>query len=55
MAMLNVFKGDKTNARIFLNAPNPNLENHAPIEFIQTGNLGPLELLVDAMTVRQPG
>jgi len=55
MAMLNVFKGDKTNARIFLNAPNPNLENHAPIEFIQMGNLGPLELLVDAMTVRQPG
>lgn len=55
IAMLNVFKGDKTNARIFLNAPNPNLENHAPIEFIQTGNLGPLELLVDAMTVRQPG
>lgn len=55
MAVLSVFKGDKTNARIFLNAPNPNLENHAPIEFIQNANLGPLELLVDAMTVRRPG
>jgi hypothetical protein len=46
--------GDKTNARIFLNAPNRNLENHAPIEFIQNGDLAPLELFVDAMSVRQP-
>jgi hypothetical protein len=46
--------GDKTNARIFLNAPNRHLENHAPIEFIQNGDLAPLELFVDAMNVRQP-
>jgi uncharacterized protein (DUF2384 family) len=49
-----LYAGDKTNARIFLNAPNRNLENRAPIEFIQNGDLAPLELFVDAMSVRQP-
>jgi uncharacterized protein (DUF2384 family) len=54
VALVELYAGDKTNARIFLNAPNKNLENHAPIEFIQKGDLTPLELLVDAMSVRQP-
>lgn len=54
VALLDLFTGDKTNARIFLNAPNRNLENQAPIEFIESGNLAPLELLIDAMNVRQP-
>ena len=54
LALQGLFAGDKANARIFLNAPNRSLENHAPIEFIQNGNLGPLELFVDAMSVRQP-
>ena len=55
VALLELYAGDKTNARIFLNAPNRNLENHAPIEFIQNGDLTPLELFVDAMSARQPG
>jgi hypothetical protein len=53
VAVVDLYAGDKTNARIFLNAPNRNLENHAPIEFIENGDLAPLELLIDAMSVRQ--
>jgi uncharacterized protein (DUF2384 family) len=52
--MDDLYAGDKTNARIFLNAPNRSLENRAPIEFIQDGDLTPLELFVDAMSARQP-
>ena len=55
VALVDLYAGDKSNARIFLNAPNRNLENHAPIEFIQNGDLTPLELFVDAMSARQPG
>ena len=54
VALLDLFAGDKTNTRIFLNAPNKSLEDHAPIEFIRSGNLGPLELFIDEMSVRQP-
>ena len=54
VALVDLYAGDKSNARIFLNAPNRNLENHAPIEFIQKGDLAPLELFVDAMNARQP-
>ena len=54
VALVDLYAGDKTNARIFLNAPNRNLENRAPIEFIQNGDLAPLELFVDAMSARQP-
>jgi uncharacterized protein (DUF2384 family) len=48
-----LYAGDKSHARIFLNAPNRNLENRAPIEFIENGDLTPLELFVDAISVRQ--
>jgi len=54
VGLLVLFAGDKTNIQTFLNAPNRNLENHAPIEFLQNGNLAPLELFVDAMSARQP-
>jgi len=54
VALVDLYAGDKTHARIFLNAPNRHLENHAPIEFIEKGDLGPLELFLDAMSVRQP-
>ena len=47
------FAGNKTNARIFLNAPNRQLENQAPVEFIEKGDLAPLEGLVVAMNNRQ--
>ena len=53
IALVELYAGDKSHARIFLNAPNRNLENHAPIEFIENGDLAPLELLVDAISVRQ--
>jgi hypothetical protein len=48
-----LYAGDKAHARIFLNAPNKNLENRAPIEFIEQGDLAPVELFLDAMSVRQ--
>jgi len=54
VALVDLYAGDRVHARIFLNAPNRQLENQAPIEFIEKGNLGPLEMLVDAMGVRQP-
>jgi uncharacterized protein (DUF2384 family) len=54
VALVDLYAGDKTYARIFLNAPNRHLENQAPIEFIENGNLAPLEMLLDAMSVRQP-
>jgi uncharacterized protein (DUF2384 family) len=54
VALVDLYAGDKKHARIFLNAPNRNLENRAPIEFIESGDLAPLESLLDAMCVRQP-
>lgn len=54
MAVLDLYAGDKKSARIFLNAPNRYLENQAPVEFIENGDLKPLEGLVQAMNDRQP-
>ena len=54
VSLVDLYAGDKANARIFLNAPNRQLENQAPIEFIENGNLAPLEMYLDAMSVRQP-
>jgi hypothetical protein len=53
IALVELYAGDKSHARIFLNAPNRNLENRAPIEYIENGDLAPLELFVDAISVRQ--
>jgi hypothetical protein len=53
IALVDLYAGDKAHARIFLNAPNRHLENHAPMEFIQSGDLAPLEAFLDAMSVRQ--
>jgi len=52
-ALLNLYAGNPAHARIFFHAPNRLLENRAPIEFIEKGDLAPLEILVDAMSVRQ--
>lgn len=54
VAIVDLYAGDKSNARIFLNAPNRHLENQAPVEFIENGDLTPLEGLVEAMNARQP-
>jgi uncharacterized protein (DUF2384 family) len=54
VGILDLYAGNKKSARIFLNAPNRHLENQAPVEFIEKGELGPLEALVDAMSTRQP-
>ena len=54
VALVDLYAGDKKHARTFLNAPNRNLENRAPIEFIENGDLAPLESFIDAMSVRQP-
>jgi hypothetical protein len=54
VAIVDRYAGNKKSARIFLNAPNKQLENKAPLEFIEGGDLEPLEALVEAMTTRQP-
>lgn len=54
VAIVELCAGNKKSARIFLNAPNRNLENHAPVEFIEKGDLRPLELLFETMNMRQP-
>ncbi len=54
VAIVELYSGNKKHARIFLNAPNRHLELQAPIEFIEKGNLKPLEALVEAMSSRQP-
>ena len=54
VSIVDLYAGDKTSARIFLNAPNRHLENRAPVEFIENGDLKPLEGLVEAMNARQP-
>lgn len=52
--IIELYDGNRTNARIFLNAPNPQLENKAPIEFVKSGDLGIIESLITAMDSRQP-
>jgi hypothetical protein len=54
VAIVELHAGNKKRARIFLNAPNKHLENQAPVEFIEKGDLKPLEGLVEAMNARQP-
>ncbi len=41
VTLVELFAGNKAVARQFLNAPNRALERRAPIEFIETGDLGP--------------
>ncbi len=55
VSIVDLYAGNKTNARIFLNAPNKHLSNQAPVEFIESGNLQPLEAFVEAISERQPG
>lgn len=54
ITIVDLYAGNEKSARIFLNAPNKYLENQAPVEFIEKGNLKPLEGLVDAISSRQP-
>ena len=54
VSLVELYAGDKMNARIFLNAPNRHLENYAPVELIEKGDLAPLEAFVEAMSTRQP-
>ncbi len=52
VAIVELYAGNKKSARIFLNAPNKHLENQAPVEFIEKGDLKPLESLAEAMCTR---
>jgi len=54
VTLVELFAGKRAVARQFLNAPNRTLEDRAPIEFIETGDLIPLEMCGDAMNARQP-
>jgi uncharacterized protein (DUF2384 family) len=53
VAIVELYAGNKKSARIFLNAPNKHLENQAPVEFIEKGDLKPLERLAEAMCARE--
>ena len=52
VAIVDLYAGNKKNARIFLNAPNKHLQNQAPVEFIENGDLKPLEAFVEAISER---
>ena len=54
VSLVDLYAGDRANASIFLTSPNRHLENRAPVTFIENGEMAPLELIVDAMTDRQP-
>jgi uncharacterized protein (DUF2384 family) len=54
VTLVELFAGNKAVAREFVNAPNRALDRHAPIEFIEAGDLSPLETYVDSMAARQP-
>jgi len=54
VSLVDLYAGEKANACIFLTSPNRHLENRAPVAFIETGNIATLELLIDAMSDRQP-
>jgi uncharacterized protein (DUF2384 family) len=54
VALVELFAGNKAVARQFLNAPNRALDRRAPIELIEIGDFGPLELYVDGMISRNP-
>jgi uncharacterized protein (DUF2384 family) len=53
-SIVEIYEGNQANASIFLNAPNPHLENKTPLEFIKSGELDVLESLITAMDMRQP-
>jgi hypothetical protein len=46
--------GNQTNASVFLNAPNPQLENKTSREFIQSGELAVVKSFTTAMKLRPP-
>jgi uncharacterized protein (DUF2384 family) len=54
VSLVDLYAGDKANASIFLTSPNRHLENRAPVAFIETGDMAPLELFIDAMSDRLP-
>ena len=53
-SMVELYAGNQTNARIFLNAPNRHLENKTPLALIKSGEFAALESLLAAMDLRQP-
>jgi uncharacterized protein (DUF2384 family) len=52
--LVKVHAGNRVNARIFLNAPNRFLDERAPMEFIEKGDLKPLEFYIGSMSDRVP-
>ncbi len=50
---IDLYAGEKTSAYIFMNTSNEHLEKRAPIDFIKSGDLVPLESLMEAMNIRQ--
>ena len=52
-AAVELYAGNKKSARAFLDAPNKHLENQAPVEFLERGDLKPLESLAEAMCARE--
>jgi uncharacterized protein (DUF2384 family) len=53
-SVVELYAGNRTNARIFFNAPNRHLENKTPLALIKSGEFAPLDSLLAAMDLRQP-
>jgi len=53
-SIVELYAGNQTNARIFLNAPNRHLENKTPLALIKSGELAALDSLLATMHLRQP-
>jgi hypothetical protein len=53
-SIVELYAGNQTNARIFLNAPNRHLENKTPLALIKAGEFAALDSLLAAMDLRQP-
>jgi len=53
-SVVDLYAGNQTNARIFLNAPNRHLENKTPLALIKSGEFAALDSLLAAMDLRQP-
>jgi hypothetical protein len=48
-----LYAGNQKSARILLNAPDKHPGNQAPVEFIEKGDLKPLESLAETMCARE--
>jgi hypothetical protein len=54
LSVADPYAGNEANAHTFLLTSNDHLEGRSPASLIETGELAPLEALMESMTLRQP-